>query len=105
MREEDKEKIAEVVEKIVDMRDTVLKDFLNILFWKNGHEGYLAPDDKYNVISLLDTSYINGPEGETWIDWDKEKGLELANIIRSKICLPKLICEYGNLKEVKEEVR
>lgn len=91
--------ISEFVERKIWEREHVLSKFLDLLFWKDYNSGYLSPELQREVISIMDTAFINGPEGETWIDYDNKKALIIANKIREKIKLPTLKFEHGVLSE------
>lgn len=100
MKNEMMEEITEKIDEIVSRRERVLNLFFDILFWRNSSAGYVNLDDKYAIVGLMDTAKIEGPEGETWIDGDRVKMLEVANRIREKIGLPTLRNERYGLAEV-----
>jgi hypothetical protein len=100
------EKICDVVGNSIKneifKREFVRKDILRLLFWKNYHGGYVSPEQLKEIDDIADAYVERGPEDETYIDYDKDKALSLANEIRKQIGLPRLIkSEYGYLSEEK----
>lgn len=97
----------ELIESIKSLIDTsefhkryVLDNFLNILFWKDYSEGYISSELKKEIFRLTETVKVEGGD-ESYIVWDTEKGMEIANKIREKIGLPKLINKGGTIMEKK----
>lgn len=91
MTNDDKEIIINAIDVIESKRLYVLQSFLDLLFWKNYTEGYINGQDKTEIIKLLDTADVRGPDDESYIVWDTKHGLNVANAIRKKIGLPKLV--------------
>ena len=88
------EKISTIVDSFIFQKTYVLDGFLSLLFWEDYSKGLITPDEKNQIIQIMDAGVEKGGD-ESWIDWDFEAGLKLANQIRKKIGLPELESKGG----------
>jgi hypothetical protein len=103
MHKDQLEIITDAIGTAEGLRQHALLSFLSILFWKNGTEGYIPFEYKYQILALMDTGKSEGPYDEKYTTWGKEKGLELANKIRECIGLPQLTIKRGFYEEITPE--